>query len=153
MALSSALDAIANDDDFELSECITYCGLYPNARTSDGFSLLYHAAKLGRDRCASYLLTTGGAKPNPLSPTKETPLMVAARHGHLKIVEMIMDSFPLSARFKDLEGQTVVHKAVLSGCAILVSHSFFLGKVRHSSLTIPEAKQIECDISSTYKCS
>ncbi|KDO21273.1 TKL/RAF protein kinase [Saprolegnia parasitica CBS 223.65] len=56
-----------------------------------GESLLYTAAKLGNLDAFDFLLRQGSDVDRPIAQSQGTPLHVAARQGHLAIVELLLD--------------------------------------------------------------
>ena len=84
-----------------------------NAADERSFSPLHIAAMTGRADIAAQLLAL--ADPNGMTDTRRTPLHLAARYGHLAVVDVLLrrDDIDLAAR--NVFGQTALHFAAYHG--------------------------------------
>jgi len=71
-----------------------------------------------------------GAKIDATNKLGNTPLHLAARHGHLSVMQALLDR-GASLEFKDEFGQTALHSAVTEGHLNIVKYLFDKGNSDH----------------------
>ena len=90
-----------------------------NSREPTGYTALHMAAMAGRAGAASALLSAGAAPLVVVDESKETPLHLAAREGHLRVVrQLVRAGAPLNV--EDASGATPLQRAARGGHAWVV---------------------------------
>ncbi|KAL1547163.1 ankyrin repeat domain-containing protein 17-like isoform X1 [Salvia divinorum] len=97
------------NDDFELRRI---CDVYSDF--SAGRNALHHAAHLGHFDVCKFLIQTVHVYIDALTHNMDTPLLEAAKEGHVKIVEYLIRQ-GAGVREANLEGATALHYAILNG--------------------------------------
>ncbi|KAL1547158.1 ankyrin repeat domain-containing protein 17-like isoform X2 [Salvia divinorum] len=97
------------NDDFELRRI---CDVYSDF--SAGRNALHHAAHLGHFDVCKFLIQTVHVYIDSLTHNMDTPLLEAAKEGHVKIVEYLIRQ-GAGVREANLEGATALHYAILTG--------------------------------------
>lgn len=99
------LDYLLSKDAFDINE-----------QDPDGRTALYHAAKAGKHECVTALLSREPrALPNIKDRYGATPLIVAARNGHNRVIRALISQSDISIYDVDLFGYNASHWASRCG--------------------------------------
>ena len=93
----------------EIAELLLESGASPNTEDSQGTSLLYYAAMMGRLRMAALLLKRG-ADLESRSWDRQTPLIYAASWGHFNTAKLLLES-GANPGVEDSDGETPLSHA------------------------------------------
>mmetsp|Transcript_33421 Transcript_33421/g.52255 ORF Transcript_33421/g.52255 Transcript_33421/m.52255 type:complete len:158 (-) Transcript_33421:8-481(-) len=88
--------------------------LHLNLQDSEGWTALHFAADRGLTEITSFLIAQG-ADGSVQDKLKKTPLHYSAANGHLKVTQMLLDSFPYTAHVESISGKTPYDLAMLRG--------------------------------------
>lgn len=86
---------------------------------------LHHAAAQNQWRTCQYLISRGADVNQKLAPVNASPLLWAARHGHVYIVKLLLDNGANPA-VADSSGFGLLHLAVHSSNVLMVSYAVHL---------------------------
>lgn len=86
---------------------------------------LHHAAANNQWRTCEYLISRGSNVNEMLAPVNATPLLWAARHGHVYIVKLLLDN-GANPKIIDNSGFGLLHLAVHSSNVLMVSYAVHL---------------------------
>ena len=126
--------------DFETLRGLIESGISDvNELSPAGFTALAVACVCGREEFAKYLLEEGAAFSLP-NHKGATPLHLASRGGHLKVVELLLKAGALAVMHrKDTHGATAFMEAVLMGhlstMRVLRNHGAYVNDQRNDGVT------------------
>ncbi|XP_047961797.1 ankyrin-1-like [Salvia hispanica] len=81
---------------------------------STGWSVLHHAVGIGHFEMCKFLIKNVKVFTDPLTYKIDTPIAIAAKTGHVKIVEFLIRN-GASFDLQNIEGFTPLHYAILNG--------------------------------------
>ena len=87
-----------------------------NARTPDGATPLFYAAKGGHDVVVETLLATGQCVVNAATAAGFTPLFIAALRGRAGAVGVLLNEYGVAVNQPAKDGRTALYAACEAGC-------------------------------------
>ena len=112
----SSLHVAVAEGRLEFISALLRFGASPNVLSPEFGTPLHVAAARNHCKCARVLIDAGADVNAQTVDTGETPLMLAARKGHLEFVRLLLGSSKLDPYAKDtVVGHTALHEAALNG--------------------------------------
>lgn len=109
-----AIVAAAQDSRLDLVKKLVAKGADLNATDKEGHTALFHAASVGDEKTAAFLISKGANLSLKYDETKQNVLFETVRGGSLPILSALLKKSPKLAKETDTNGETAAFEAVRS---------------------------------------